>query len=329
VESNSAEMGLILDVDAGVDDAFAIMLALWYCGRGKAELHGITTVSGNVHVDQVTANVRILLDFFGALDVEVYKGAAEPVSVPYHGRPSVHGRDGFGGLGLESDSEKEGRGAVEFLIDTVQAHSDELTVVALGPLTNIAVVMDKHPDLVHCLSQLVVMGGSSGQSGNVTPCAEFNFWTDPHAARRVLQAGLPITVVPLDVTKRIRLERETLEKKAEQWSKSFAEFILGLTSEYMNFYRQKEGFYGCYLHDPLAVFVALESDCVSTEALYVDIETNEGIARGQVIVDRRPIQEDELQGFRTTFCIGVNEKRFWDAFFGALDHFGTTRANGE
>src|SRR5215472_940541 len=188
---------VILDCDPGIDDAFAIAFA---CGHPGIELAGVTTVAGNVGLDRTTANALAVLEFLGHPEVAVAAGSPAPLLRPFSDAREVHGESGLGGAKLPA---ARGRAAdehaVDFLIGQISAAPGTVTLVATGPLTNIALAVRRYPPLVRQVADFVIMGGSAGR-GNTTPAAEFNVWADPEAAAIVFGAGWQVTMVGLDVT---------------------------------------------------------------------------------------------------------------------------------
>jgi purine nucleosidase len=188
---------IILDCDPGVDDALAIAFAL---GHPAIDLLGVTTVAGNVNLDKTTANALRVLDYLGAAGVPVTAGCPVPLVRDGRSAEHVHGADGLGGAGLPpARSDPRPGHATDFIIDTALAAPGEVTLVAVGPLTNIALALRREPALIASVRDFVIMGGSSGR-GNVTPAAEFNIAVDPEAAAIVFTAGWTVTMIGLDVT---------------------------------------------------------------------------------------------------------------------------------
>jgi purine nucleosidase len=192
---------IILDCDPGIDDALALVFA---AGHPALELHGVTTVAGNVGLDRTTANALRVRDFLGLPQLSVVAGSTRPLLRPAIDARQVHGADGLAGARLPPPVSVARRGhAVDYLIEEIGAAPGEITLVATGPLTNIALAVRHHPPLVTQVSDFVIMGGSAGR-GNVTPAAEFNIATDPEAAAIVFGAGWTVTMVGLDVTLQAR-----------------------------------------------------------------------------------------------------------------------------
>jgi purine nucleosidase len=192
---------IILDCDPGIDDALAITFAV---GSPDLDLIGITSVAGNVGIDLTTSNAQRVCEFIGATGIPVTRGAAAPLLRPPIDARLVHGDSGLGGARLPEPATRPAGGhAIDYLIDTIKAAPGEITLVATGPLTNIALAVHREPDLVNLVSDFVIMGGSASR-GNVTPAAEFNIGADPEAAAVVFRAGWTVTMVGLDVTLQAR-----------------------------------------------------------------------------------------------------------------------------
>jgi len=202
---------VILDVDTGVDDALALMLAF---RSPELDVRGILTVSGNVHVSQATANTLAILDLLDAPPIPVAAGAAAPLARPGITAGDVHGSDGLGGAaGCFPPSRRTvAVDAVGFLLDAIGRQPEELTLIATAPLTNLALAIERDAPTVRKLRALFVMGGAVRVPGNLGPVSEFNFAVDPEAAAIVLGAGLPVTLIPLDVTERVVLTRARLDE---------------------------------------------------------------------------------------------------------------------
>lgn len=272
-------MRAILDVDPGVDDALAMLLAL---SSPELDVVGVTTVAGNVVVEQGTKNALAVLESAG-VDIPVYRGADRPLQGRLTTATLFHGADGLGDLGLEPLRSWPAPGsAAEFLCAAVEG--DEPTVViALGPLTNLALAcrMDSAwPSRVH---RIVAMCGAVAGPGNVTPVAEANCYADPEAAAIVLASGAPILMVPLEVTTQASLSRERLDSALQnvrddpsaRLARSLLDFYLDMAS--------RLGSTTAALHDPLAVAAACMPDLVKTRRLRVDVELNGSLTRGQTV----------------------------------------------
>jgi purine nucleosidase len=257
---------LILDVDTGVDDAVAIALAMTL----DADLIGITTVAGNVPVDFATRNTLDVLAWLGRSDVDVHRGASRPLVAPHQDATHVHGGNGLGGVSLARSpvGEVEPAGPA-FIIESALRYGPELTVVTLGPLTNLAIAINVRPEIVHYIGRVVVMGGAYQIGGNVTPHAEFNMYVDPDAAGQVLGAAWPdLTLVGLDVTHRTVFSRQTWEQMDPASGPAAA-----LVQAVMRRTFTERDMSGFYLHDPLAVAVAVDPSLVTGLRRRADVST--------------------------------------------------------
>ena len=198
-----------IDTDTGVDDAFALVSAFQLPG---IEIVGISAVCGNVELEKTFRNARNVVSLCGKENVPVYKGAEKPLIVPLSPAYNVHGEDGLGGAVIpESKAPIESEPAVDALYKKAKELNGELTIVAVGPLTNIAIALYKYPDFVKYVKEIAMMGGSIGVGGNCSTSAEFNIYGDPHAAQTVLKSGIEITMFPLDVTMKSVLFRDEID----------------------------------------------------------------------------------------------------------------------
>ena len=299
---------VILDVDTGVDDALAIMLAV---RSSELEVLGITTVSGNVPVLQVTKNTLLVLDMLDAPAIPVVMGTAVPLAREPFTAVEVHGDDGLGGVAgkYPRPSHRAMQGASEFLLETIRQLPGELTLVATGPLTNVAAAIQKDRKTMRQLQGITIMGGAIRVPGNVGPTTEFNFAVDPEAAAVVFEAGLPITLVPLDVTEQVILTRKATE--TAPGAGTLQKFIREITGATMMFHREHEGVDGMFLHDPLAVGTVVDPSLVQTQPMAVAVERRGELTAGMAVVDLR-------RGGRPTptaaVCVEVEAARFLRMF---------------
>jgi pyrimidine-specific ribonucleoside hydrolase len=277
---------LIIDTDPGVDDAFALALA---CASPDVELIGVTTVFGNVGLALTTRNALRVLALHGREDVPVAAGAERPLVFPHpHRARYVHGEDGLSG---RADSLPEratglaGVDAVSLLASLLAAAPEPVTLVPIGPLTNIALLLAAHPSVHSKIARIVVMGGALA-GGNVTAAAEFNIWSDPEAARRVLvEETLPVTLVPLDLTVRCAVDAAWLDALAATGPRGAA--LVSLADTYRVHYAQSLGHDGIVVHDAVAVAEAIKPGLLRTVPMPVDVECGLGPARGMVVADQR------------------------------------------
>ena len=275
---------IVMDVDTGVDDALALMLAV---RSPELEILGVTTVHGNAPVARSTVNTLLVLDVLGAAAIPVAAGAAAPLARVRITATDVFGTDGLGGVTSRYPvpSRRTTKGAVEFLLETIRRFPDALTLIATGPLTNVATAIQQDAGTMGRLRGLTVMGGAIRVPGNVAPTAEFNFAADPEAAAIVVGAGLPLTLVPLDVTEQVVLSRELADRTSAEGT--LQTFIREMTAATIAFHRDEEGIDGMFLHDPLAVGVVLDPSLVRRQAMAVGIECRGELTAGMAVADLR------------------------------------------
>ncbi|MGA7396471.1 MAG: nucleoside hydrolase [Solirubrobacterales bacterium] len=282
---------LILDVDTGIDDALAL---LFTAASEQAELLAVTTCAGNTDVDTVTRNTLAVLELAGREEVEVAPGRAAPLCQPLTTTPETHGPQGIGRAVLPDPRSKPStRSAHSLIIDSARERPGEITLVALGPLTNIAVAVLAEPELPRLLKRLVIMGGVFNGSGNTTPVTEWNTTVDPEAAAIVFrefgQDGAPRPLsMGLSVTESAKLlpaHLDTLrEKTGDLPITRFVEDSLGF---YFDFHAEFDGFRGAFVHDPFVVGATLDDSLVTATPLRVEVELGGRMTRGQTVADWR------------------------------------------
>lgn len=299
---------VMLDVDTGVDDAAAIAFALGV----EADLVGVSTVAGNVGIDLAIDNTLKVLSLLGAEEVPVFRGASRPLVVEYVDAALVHGGNGLGGAELpDALAEEADLTAPEAIIAMAEEFAGELVLVAVGPYTNIAMALSLRPDLPQLVRRLVLMGGAYFVPGNVSPHAEYNILTDPHAAQQVFAADWQeIIAVGLDVT-----HSTAITKKMWDAIPSDAEgtaWLMKAIVERTYIDRVRSGF---FLHDPLAVAVALDDSLISTESYSVDVIV-EGEESGKTVISPggnvRVAVSLEAERFTRVFCEAVNIPFIYD-----------------
>ncbi len=304
-------MKILFDTDPGIDDAMALLML---ARDPRAQLLGLTTVYGNAPIDITTANALALCERFG-IEVPVARGAAQALSRPQRGFPElIHGRDGLGTVGLAGARTRQAErlAAPQFISQMARRHSGELTLVAVGPLTNLALALQHDPQLVEHVHQVVVMGGAfgtQGHSGNVSPVAEANVANDPHAADLVFSARWPVTIVGLDVTHQVLMSTDYLAALGRDGSHE-GEFIWNITRCYESFYNARTGG-GIFSHDASAVACALDRSPFSLRPGPVRVVTD-GIAVGQTIQVPHGYRfpATDWDGIPTqSVCVGVDAER--------------------
>jgi purine nucleosidase len=307
---------IILDVDTGIDDTLAIVYA---AHSPELELLGLTTCFGNISVEEATRNSLYVLEQAGREDVPVYAGAGKPLfrqdTKGY--AKHVHGEDGLGGaLG---DALPKGKAedvhAARFMVEQVRKHPGEITIIAVGTMTNLALAVMMDPDFVRLVGKVVIMGGAVTVPGNVTTQAEANIIGDPEAAEFVFRSGLPITLVGLDVTMKTLLPRMRLQEWRDKDSK-LAHFLADATDFYINAYETwNPGIGGCALHDPLAVGVVIDPSFCRTVAMHVEVDVEGLLSTGRTIGDRRRLPRKEPN---MDVCLEVDAERFLEHFMSRM-----------
>jgi purine nucleosidase len=304
------QQAVLIDTDTASDDAVALIMAL----RCKStRVIAITTVAGNVAVEQATRNALYTAELCGA-DTPVYQGAEKPLSRILKTAEWFHGRDGLGDHGYRAARrgvEKEH--AVEAIISTVR-NNPGISLVTLGPLTNIALALGQAPDIVRNIERCVVMGGAPCCEGNVTPAAEFNIWVDPEAARVVFRSGLPIEMVGWQLCRGAAVIEPADIRVIHQIDTELSRFAVECNSTARNAYRTQTGEDGISLPDPVAMSIALDPSigCESSQH-YVDIETATELTRGMTVVDRLGVAADERNRATWTDVVdrGPKTKVYW------------------
>jgi purine nucleosidase len=274
---------IIIDCDPGADDAIALFLALAF--PEQLNVLGITTVAGNVPLSLTQKNARCLCELAGRADLPIYAGCPRPLLRPLTTAEAVHGKTGLDGISLpEPQMPLQPQHAVDFLIETLMRSTSNITLATLGPLTNLAVAIIKQPAICQHIHEIVMMGGALTQ-GNITPSAEFNLYVDPHAAQVVLTAGVPVTMVSLDVTHQAIATPERLSAiRALRSPTSTA--MMGLLDHYGADDMERYAFSGPPLHDPCVIAYLLQPDLFASYRAYVAVETTSELTMGRTVVDR-------------------------------------------
>jgi purine nucleosidase/pyrimidine-specific ribonucleoside hydrolase len=317
---------LLIDTDPGIDDALALLVAF---ASPEVSVEAISTVAGNVGVEVATDNVFRILDVLQpAHPPRVARGAAAPLVRPLVIAAHVHGEDGLGNLHRLREPDGRSRYAspphvvqmtdgADLILDMAERHGGDLTVVALGPLTNLAMALARDRRRLARIGRLIVMGGAVAVPGNVTPAAEFNFYVDPEAAGAVLGAGLPVTLVPLDVTRQVVLRRPALERALAGRSDRRACFVTDFTAYGFDRAGQWQD-PGIVLHDPLAMGVAVDPTVVGIERLHVDVECAGRLTRGLSLADRRGLAPSDRTPANCDVATSVNAEKFLALFLERL-----------
>jgi purine nucleosidase len=303
---------VMLDCDVGVDDALGLILAFH---STELEVKAVTGVNGNVPLNQVFQNIQKVLSLIRPQAKPlIARGADQPLKGTTMYAHSVHGKSGLGEAKIEL---KEGEEwwviapdrADDLMAKMARQYPNELILIATGPLTNLALALQKDPKGIRKLREVMIMGGAVRARGNITPYAEFNIFSDPLAAKIVLESGLLITLVPLDVTHQVMLSPQWMEDKIIPLQTSFSKFTIEATG-YDTMAQRFQNRQRIYLHDPLAVGVVIDPDLVKKERVALRVETEEGERYGQT--------REAEEGLKTDVCFGVDAERFLELFVSAL-----------
>jgi len=273
----------LIDTDTGSDDAVALVMALT---NPEIRVEAITVVAGNVPLEQGVQNALYTVELTGA-DVPVYEGMSAPLLRPHESAQHVHGSDGMGDIGLDVYGRASApEHATDVLQETINRHAGEITLVTLGPLTNVALALLRDPSLAGKVSNCVVMGGTGRGHGNVTPVAEYNIWVDPEAAQIVFESGMPITMVGWDVSYTYATLNEADAARLRAVGTPLASFCVDIQAALIKFATETSGLDGFDLPDPIAMAVAIDPSIVTeSRRLFVAIETGGVWCRGQTVVD--------------------------------------------
>ena len=302
---------IILDTDPGVDDALAIMLAL---GSPELDVMGICTVSGNVPLNTGTRNAQGLLQLLDRIDIPVFAGADQPLKRDPVFATEVHGESGMGQARLPEPARDVKGHAVDFLIQTLSDQPGEVTLIAVGPLTNLALAEQRQPGTLQKAKQVIIMGGAIAETGNSTPVAEFNFYADPHAAHIVVHSDAALLLVPLDATRQVMFSESDIENQIAPLKTGASQFVVDAVQNIIALYRQFGREPIVYLHDPLAVGAAIAPELLRSETLYIDIETSGDLTLGQVVTDHRGLPPPYRLGEPVNCAMHVNAEAFLSLF---------------
>ena len=272
---------ILIDTDPGVDDALAILLAL---ASPEIKLEALTTTQGNVTLEKATRNALSVLELACASDIPVASGSLLPLVQPLRASAFVHGESGIGNAQLpEPQARPVPTHAVDFLIERVLAEPNEISIFSIGPLTNIAMAIRKEPRFAEAVKELVIMAGAILEPGNLTPQAEFNAYVDPHAAHIVFHSGIPMTLIPLDVTHKCLLKQEHVDRLT-RISSRISRFIRDAMEVYLKA-SFALGYEGSSLHDPLTLATILAPELLTLKEYYVDVDISGGVSMGKTFAD--------------------------------------------
>jgi purine nucleosidase len=276
---------VIIDVDPGVDDAVALVMALF---DPRLEVVAVTAVGGNVPPAQATANVQALVGYLDPPRLPRLGVAPDDVAPP--DRPySVHGADGLGGVDLPRVPLHGGHSSEKVIWECLKAHPREITILALGPLTNLSRVLQRDPSAAELIGDLVICGGTLHAAGNASATADFNFYCDPAAARHVVREPLTKTLVPLETSGQVLLGFDTLDHLPDEWSRA-GRVVRGMLAHAFRAQRQILGSEGIHLHDVVALVAATNPELFERQSVAADVEVAGELTAGMLVVDRRQIR---------------------------------------
>jgi inosine-uridine nucleoside N-ribohydrolase len=315
----------LIDTDVASDDAVALIMAL---RAPEVRVVAITTVAGNVEVEQATRNALYTAELCGA-DAPVFAGAEKPLRRAHQSATWFHGRDGLGDHGYPAPRRSQEKlHAVDALIAAIEANPG-VVVVTLGPLTNLALALTRKPAIAAHVGRCVIMGGAPCCEGNVTPAAEYNIWVDPEAARTVMLSGLPLELVGWQTCRGDAVLNEADIARILGFNNNLALFAIECNSRARGAYREQTGEDGISLPDPVAMSIALDPTIGNQwSEHYVEVETGSELTRGMTVVDRLNVAADERnqgvwtdalrKGSKTRVCWTIDNRRWKGALFAAL-----------
>jgi purine nucleosidase len=304
---------ILIDADPGIDDACAILLAL---ASPELSLEGVSIVHGNCSLDQGTINGLSVLELGNASRIPLAKGCESPLVQPSLLAPETHGNTGLGYANLPRPRSRPiGQHGCDFLIEKILASPGEITLVAIGPLTNIALAIRQEPRLVDSIKELIIMGGAIRHEGNATALAEFNTFVDPHSAHIVFHAGIPTTLVPLDVTYQCILTARDVER-LQIVDSPITTIIRDATKFYMEYHDDYQGIEGCVINDPLALALTFAPELCDYQELPVDVDISGGVSMGNTFADFYNYQKKPAN---MKVALGVRPRDFIELFLGRME----------
>ena len=304
---------IILDTDPGIDDALAILLAL---ASPEVVLDGISTVHGNASAAQVTTNALSILELANTSYIPVYQGCDLPLVKESLLSPETHGNSGLGYANLSAPITKpQIKHGSDYLTEQIMSHPGEITLVAIGPLTNVAIAIRKEPRIVQNVKEVFVMGGAIKHQGNTTPLAEYNTFVDPHSAHVVFHSGMPLILTPLDVTYQCIFTTDDLNRLLKIDS-PITKFIADATRFYMEFHDEYQKIDGCVINDPMTLALTFMPEICDYQDLYVDVDISTGVGLGNTFAD---FYNYEKKAPNMKVALGVRPRMFMELFLERME----------
>jgi purine nucleosidase len=304
---------IILDTDPGIDDSLAILLAL---ASPEISLDGLSVVHGNSSAMQGTMNALSVLELAKASHIPVHTGCELPLVQPSLLAPETHGEQGIGYAKLPAPQTKpQVRHSSDFLIEGIMSKPGEVTLVCIGPLTNVAMAIRKEPRIVENVKEVFIMGGAIRHEGNTTPLAEFNTFVDPHAAHIVYHSGMPITLTPLDVSYQCIFLPED-QSRLLKIDSPITKFIADATRFYMEFHDEYQSIKGCVINDPLTMALTFMPELCDYQDLYVDVDLSGGVSMGKTFAD---FYQMTGKPANMKVALGVRSRDFMELFLERME----------
>ncbi|HEX2696449.1 MAG TPA: nucleoside hydrolase [Anaerolineales bacterium] len=309
---------ILFDTDPGIDDALAILLAL---ASPEIKIEGISVIHGNCSVELAVTNALAVLELAKATNIPVARGFDLPLVQPSLLAPETHGNSGLGYAELPAPKIKPiAQHSVDFLIEKIMSAPGEITLVCIGPLTNVAVAIRKEPRIIQAVKEVVIMGGAIRHQGNTSAVAEFNVYVDPHAAHMVYHSGMPITLVPLDVTYQCILTPEDV-KRLQKIQSPIPKFVADSTRFYMEFHDEYQAMEGCAINDPLALALTFAPHLCDYETHYVDVDISNGVSMGNTYADFYKITKNPAN---MKVALRVRAREFMELFLERMEKLSKT-----
>lgn len=304
---------IILDTDPGIDDSLAILLAL---ASPEISLEGLSVVHGNSSTEQGTINALSVLELAKASHIPVYRGCELPLVQPSLLAPETHGDQGIGYAKLPAPlNQPQVQKGSDYLIEKIMSSPGEITLVCIGPLTNLALAIRQEPRIVGNVKEVIIMGGAIRHEGNTTPLAEFNTYVDPHAAHIVFHSGMPIMLTPLDVTYQCIFLKDDLNRLLKIES-PITTFISDATRFYMEFHDEYQKIDGCVINDPLTMALTFMPELCDYQDLYVDVDLSGGVSMGNTFADFYKMTKISAN---MKVALGVRPRDFMELFLERME----------
>ncbi len=304
---------ILIDTDPGIDDALAILLAL---ASPELSLEGLSIVHGNCSLERATINGLSILELANASHIPLARGCELPLVQPSLLAPETHGNTGLGYAKLpEPRIKPKVQHGCDFLIEQVMSNPGEITLVTIGPLTNVAMAIRKEPKFAKSLKELIIMGGAIRHEGNTTALGEFNVYVDPHAAHIAFHAGIPTTLVPLDVTYQCILTAQDVEG-LQKIDSPIPKFIKDTTDFYMEYHDSYQGIEGCIINDPLALALTFAPELCDYQELPVNVDISGGVSMGKTFAD---FYNYDKKPANMKVALGVRARDFIELFLERME----------